>query len=377
MSVFEKKNNAGVPAVCAITLDYENDFQYHIVDTSLIQKTFMGELHMSSFKKRLALASALLACTALAAACGTSSQSQATPPAQSSTTAPGSPAGAPETVKPAEPRVVKDTLGNEVKIPASPKRILGSYLEDPLLVLGEKPVAQWSVKAGTQMYLEKELAGVPIIPSTLPPETVLGFNPDLMLIFSEGTVANGLYDQYAKIAPTYVLGTEVTNDWRKTLRTIADLLNKKDVAEKALKDYDAKVKSLQEKIKPVIGDKKAAILWITNKTFYVVNGQVASGAVLYGDLGLKAPNILAVLPDANANWVSISLEKLAELDADYIFLVNSDKGQPGNLEEPLWKNIPAVKNNRVYEFDRSSSWLYNGLIASSKVLDDVERSLLK
>lgn len=332
---------------------------------------------MSSFKKRLALASALLACTALAAACGSSSQSQATPPPQSSTPAPGSSVPAPETVKPAEPRIVKDTLGNEVKIPASPKRILGSYLEDPLLVLGEKPVAQWSVQAGPQMYLEKELAGVPTIPSTLPPETVLGFNPDLMLIFSEGTVANGLYDQYSKIAPTYVLGTEVTNDWRKTLRTIADLLNKKDVAEKALKDYDAKVKSLQEKINPVIGDKKAAILWITNKTFYVVNGQVASGAVLYGDLGLKAPNILDVLPEAKANWVSISLEKLAELDADYIFLVNSDKGQPGNLEEPLWKNIPAVKNNRVYEFDRSSSWLYNGLIASSKVLDDVERSLLK
>lgn len=330
---------------------------------------------MNRISKRLALTAALLACAAMASACGGSgNRSSAGTPTPAST--PG--ANAPSTSKPAEAKKVKDTLGNEVTIPASPKRILATYLEDPLLVLGEKPVAQWSIQNGsTQAYLKNELAGVPLIPSSLPPETVLGYNPDLMLIFSEGTVANGLYEQYAKISPTYVLGTEVTNDWRKTLRTIADLLNKTDTAEKALKDYDAKVKTVRDKIKPVIGDKSAAILWVTNKSFYVVNGQVASGAVLYGDLRLKAPNILAVLPDAKANWVSISLEKLAELDADYIFLVNSDKGQAGYLEEPVWKNIPAVKNNRLYEFDSSSSWLYNGLIASSKVLDDVERSLLK
>jgi iron complex transport system substrate-binding protein len=174
-----------------------------------------------------------------------------------------------------------------------------------------------------------------------------------------------------------VLGDEIVGNWRKTLLKMAELLNKTDVAEKALKEYEDKAKTTRDKVKQTIGDKSAAILWLSKKTFYVVNGKVASGAVLYGDLGLKSPNILAVLPDAKANWVSISLEKLAELDADYIFLVNSDKGQAGNLEEPLWRNIPAVKAGHVYEFDRSGSWLYNGLIAGSKVMDDVVKSLSK
>lgn len=288
-----------------------------------------------------------------------------------------SPANSASTNPTAKEKVVKDGMGHEVTIPAQPKRILASYLEDPVLVLGEKPVAQWSVASGTQKYLEKELSGVPTIPSDLPPETVLSFTPDLMIVGNESAVAKGLYEQYSKIAPTYVLGSEINNDWRKTLRKIAELLNKTDVAEKALAGYEEKVKATKAKVDQKLGNKKVAILWVTKKTFYVVNGKIASGAVLYGDLGLQMPNILAVLPEAKANWVSISLEKLAELDADYIYLVNSDKGQAGNLKEPLWENIPAVKAGHVYEMDRSRSWLYNGLIAGSKVMDDVVASLTK
>ncbi|GAA3406301.1 iron-hydroxamate ABC transporter substrate-binding protein [Paenibacillus hodogayensis] len=327
----------------------------------------------SKTSKRMTLLTAVIAMAVAVSACGAkeSNKPEGGAPANSASPSPAS------GTKPAAPKTVKDAMGHEVTIPAQPKRIIASYLEDPLLVLGEKPVAQWMVPNGTQKYLEKELSGVPPIPSTLPPETVLGFNPDLLLISNESSVEKGLYEQYSKIAPTYVLGSEITNDWRQTLRKIAELLNKTDVAEKALADYEEKAKATREKIKGTIGDKSAAILWLTKKNFYVVNGKVASGAVLYGDLGMKAPNILAVLPEAKANWVPISLEKLAVLDADFIFLVNSDKGQAGNLEEPLWRNIPAVKTGRIYEFDRDGSWLYNGLIAGSKVMDDLTASLSK
>jgi iron complex transport system substrate-binding protein len=287
-------------------------------------------------------------------------------------------ASAAPSAAPAKERTVKDTKGNDVKIPANPQRVIGSYLEDPLLVLGVKPAAQWSIASGgVQEYLKTELQGVPNIPSTLPLENVLSFNPDLMFVASDATVDKGMYEQYSKITPTFVVGEAVTVDWRKTLLLLADVLNKTSVAEKALKDYEEKAKATKAKLQTTIGDKKAAILWLTKKNFYVVNGKVASGAVVYGDLGMKQPNILAVLPEAKANWVAISLEKLAQLDADYIFLVNSDKGQADNLTDPLWKNVPAVKSGNVFEMDINSSWLYNGLIAGSKVMDDLTKALVK
>ncbi|MNI07281.1 putative siderophore-binding lipoprotein YfiY precursor [compost metagenome] len=270
-------------------------------------------------------------------------------------------------------KVVTDAMGHEVTIPANPQRIIATYLEDPLLVLGYKPVAQWSVANGIQDYLQDQLTGIPTISYDLPPETVASFNPDLILITSEATVQNGLYEQYSKIAPTYVVGDAISADWRKTLSTMGELLNATDKADAAIKEYEQKVADTKAKVEAKIGDNKAAIIWLVSKNFYVVNGEVASGAVLYGDLGIKTPDVLAVLPEATANWNPISLEKLVELDADYIFLVNSDKGQAGNLEDALWKNIPAVKNGNVFELDSTSSWLYNGQIAGTKIMDDLVR----
>ncbi|MNP67362.1 Periplasmic binding protein [compost metagenome] len=79
-----------------------------------------------------------------------------------------------------------------------------------------------------------------------------------------------------------------------------------------------------------------------------------------------------------ANWNSISLEKLATLDADYIFLVNSDTATGSEaLKDPVWGTIPAVKNNQVFQFDKTKSWLYSGAVANSMIIDDVLKSIVK
>ncbi len=308
----------------------------------------------------------------LATACGSNKDAASTTTTPVTSTAPAATAAATVTPAPAVDKVVKDSMGHDVKVPANPKAVIASYLEDPLLALGVKPVVQWSVKGATvQDYLQTQLAGVPTIGYDLPVESVLKATPDFMIVGSESAVEKGLYEQYSKVVPTFVLGSEVTADFRKTLLKMGEILNKSDSANAALKKYDQKVTETKAKLSSSIGDKKVAILWLTNKSFFVVNGKVASGAVAYGDLGLKMPNILAVLPDAKANWTPISLEKLAQLDADYVFLVNSDKGQAGNLEDPLWKNVPAVKSGKVFEMDTKSSWLYNGVIAGERVMDDI------
>jgi iron complex transport system substrate-binding protein len=272
-------------------------------------------------------------------------------------------------------------MGHRVTIPTNPKRILASYLEDPLTALGVKPVAQWSVANGktVQSYLQSELRGVPTIGYNLPPEEVASFNPDLILIGSPSSVQNGLYDTYSKIAPTYVLGDEINNDWRKALLKIGELLNKKNEAEQALKHYDQKAEELKAKLHQAIGDQSVAILWLTQKQFYVVDKARSSGSVLYGDLGVKVPALLSSLPsNAQATWSPVSLEKLAELDADHIFLVKSDQDQAEDIfNNSIWKNLPAVKAGHVYKMSTDSSWLYSGLIAGEQVMEDVSKALIK
>ncbi|MBJ6360716.1 AraC family transcriptional regulator [Paenibacillus sp. GCM10012307] len=277
-------------------------------------------------------------------------------------------------------RVLKDALGHDVKVPANPQRIIASYLEDHLITLGVKPVAQWSVgEKSVQQYLQGDLAEVPTIPSTLPPETVMGFEPDLIIVDNAELVAGDKYSQYAKIAPTYTVGKDKNNSWRQELLTIGEVLNKSEEAEKALENYDQKAKEAKEKIQQAVGEQSAVALWVTQKNVYAVSDHLSSGEVLYHDLGLKKPRVVEELSKTGTgNWNAISLEALAEMDADHLFIING-KGVSKEelLRDPVWAGIPAVKKGNIYEYGKETSWLYSGTIANSQIIDDVLESIIK
>ena len=280
----------------------------------------------------------------------------------------------------AKDRTVTDAIGNEVTVPAEPKSVIGSYLEDDLVALGVTPVAQWSIQEGkgVQDYLQEYLKDVPTIDSALPYEAVSSFTPDLVLMSSASVVEGAKYDQYAKIAPTYVVAKENNNDWRTRLQTIGDVVGKKEETEKVLADYDKKAEEAKGKIQESIKDESAAAIWLVSNQLFIVGENVSSGAVLYGDLGLKVPEVVKeISATATGNWSAISLEKLAQLDADHLFLINSDGEGAEVLKDSLWSNIPAVKNGNIYEYSPDSSWLYSGPIANTQIIDDVVESLVK
>lgn len=278
-------------------------------------------------------------------------------------------------------QVLTDAMGNEVTIPANPDRVIASYLEDYLLALGITPVAQWAIHDGAsiQDYLQEDLKDVPTIPYDLPFEVVTSFSPDLLIMSSADMVEGEKYEQYSKIAPTYVLDLENNSDWREKLLKIGEVFDKKDEAEKVLVTYDEKATESKQLLKDSMENQSVAAIWLVNNTFFIVSDKVSSGVVLYDDLGLEKPNVVKeISTTATDNWSEISLEKLAELDADHLFLVNSDKGNGAKmLEDPIWKDIPAVKKGQIYEYEADSAWLYSGPIANRQIIDDVMTSLIK
>ncbi|KQL57327.1 MULTISPECIES: ABC transporter substrate-binding protein [Bacillaceae] len=280
-----------------------------------------------------------------------------------------------------QPRTVTDKVGNDVTIPANPERIIGSYVEDPLVTLGVTPVRQWSVasRASTQVYLEEHLEGVEPIDSTLPLEAVMEADPDLIFAWGEDSAAGGSYDQYNKIAPTYVIDNETKDDWRATLTLLGNVLQKESEAKAAVDEYDARVEDVKAQLQAEIGDSKVAALWVIGGNYYVVAPDVASGAVLFEDLELTPANIIAELPeDAGAHWNPVSLEAVAELDADYLFLIDSDPETIEKLEsEAVWMNIPAVAQGNIYNRSGTSSWLYNGFQANMQTIDSVYEAIIE
>lgn len=277
-------------------------------------------------------------------------------------------------------RTLTDPLGHEVTVPAAPQRIIASYLEDYLVALDVLPAAQWAIGEDPMKYLQTELAAIPYIPFDLPFEAVSSFSPDLIIIGDESLIADDKYASYNKIAPTYALGNEINNNWRQSLLTIGDILNKSQEAQAKLDEYEAKVADAKTKLANVLDSQESvAAIWLVGKTFWIVNDKQSSGDVLYHDLGLAVPKLVQTISEGEGGiWRSVSLEALAQLDADHIFLVNSDTATGSEaLQDSIWKEILAVKNGQVYEFGPESSWLYTGPIANSQMIDHVLESMIK
>ena len=97
--------------------------------------------------------------------------------------------------------------------------------------------------------------------------------------------------------------------------------------------------------------KKVMVLRIRGGNVYVYPQDIYLNPVLYTDLGLEVPEVVKA---AKAQEL-ISMEKLAEINPDYVFLQfeeseNADK--PKALEEiennPIWKSTNAAKNGKVF-----------------------------
>lgn len=317
----------------------------------------------------------MLLCLALAgsmlAACGTDSVQNASGQVETNQGAaevPGTGGNAQEA--PQGEQTFKDDLGHEIQISGQPKRVFAPYLEDSLLKLGIKPVAQWSNGNLGHSYLQEELQDVPKLdfsggaPSS---EALLSYNPDLIILHTANYAGDGVYENYSKIAPTYVFNN-AAGDVEKSLETLGQLVGKTEEAKQALASYHQKVGEAKAAIEKKAAGKKVAVIRFAAKGVSVMGGNYLCGYVLNQHLGIEMTKLTE-----NENSLNLSLEILPELDADYIFVINAYGQGTDRMKEmtesSIWKGIPAVQQGHVYEVN-DGYWLGSGLIAYEKIIDD-------
>lgn len=264
-----------------------------------------------------------------------------------------------------------DSDMGEVTVPANPEKILASYNEDTLIALGEKPVAKWAIGESVQDYLEQELADVDTIEWTLPLEAVLSIEPDLIILDHVLDNYEGSYDDYAAIAPTYVLSEEEVSDWQVRIQKIGKLIGKEDEAAEALADYEEKVNQAKEELKELLGDKSVAMMWVIGGKYFLFEKNRHSANMIYNELGVTVPGLVEELGQGESAWNPISLEKLSEIDADHLIILGNkdDEGIEALDNSNVWNNTPVVQNNQVYFIEDESNWTNSGLVASEQTID--------
>lgn len=269
-----------------------------------------------------------------------------------------SPAGSADSAKAnmAEPtvRVIKHAMG-ETKIEGEPKKVatlVGGW-EDHLISLGIKPYAVEDPHP--EPTIQERVRDAVKLGKVWEPnlETILAAQPDLIISIS--AVHGKIYNNLNQIAPTILVGPELMEKgWREQLLFIGEVFGKKDLAQQRIEEYAQKGSVAGVELKKRIGEKTVLFMRLLPKEIRIYGTTSPQGEILYKDLGLKAP---AVLGEKNE---AISMEKLTEVDPDYIyFLDNGGERIDEFKNHPVWKNLKAVKNHTVYPAQKEL-WPYGG-----------------
>jgi ABC-type Fe3+-hydroxamate transport system substrate-binding protein/AraC-like DNA-binding protein len=259
-------------------------------------------------------------------------------------------------------------------------RVVAPYLEDFIVALNMQPIAQyWHAKWGKQDYL-----GLNHIPTFDENDgyfdALSGYKPDLILL--KDRYEQQQYSQYRRISNTCIL-SEQTNNWRTLLRTVADYFGRTELADDAIAKYDSKARSASHTLSQVMNGETVAFLRISADHIiqYTEGGQGFVSTVLYGDVGLRSYSAVGVASKANRpGMFTLSVEDLRMFTADHLFITfdkwhsQAEGKERELLEQPEWHDLPAVRNNRVYEVD-FLTWMNNGIISNGKKIDDILRAL--
>lgn len=261
-----------------------------------------------------------------------------------------------------------------------PQRFVSLFLEDHLTVLGIKPIVQYARSGYYQRYLSSYLDGVQKLDvSHMDFGLLRRMRPDMILLGFADFAADGRYEKFAEIAPTYVF-QRAGSDWRSTLTSIASLLQREEEARQAIKRYDEQTRLARQELAEMLQGETVALLRFHFREGLCLYGGSGgySSSVLYDDLGLKMPSLLQEWAHSGARVViPIKPETLRQLEADHLFVIVDDAQieQARTLRQSsLWNELDAVRNHQVY-MGTTDIWMTFGMIAHERKIQHVLESL--
>ncbi|MGG3574389.1 iron-hydroxamate ABC transporter substrate-binding protein [Bacillus gobiensis] len=233
-----------------------------------------------------------------------------------------------------------------VEVPADPQRVvvLSSFAGN-VMSLGVNLVGVDSWSKDNPRFGDKLKNAEVVSDESL--EKIIELEPDLIIGLSN--IKN--VDKLKEIAPT-VTYTYGKVDYLTQHIEIGKLLNKEKEATAWVDDFKKRAQSVGEDIKAKIGeDATVSVIENFDKQLYVFGDNWGRGTeILYQEMKLKMPDKVKEKA-LKAGYYALSTEVLPEFSGDYLIFSKSKDTDNSFQNTDTYKNIPAVKNNQVFEVD--------------------------
>ncbi|MGC6406751.1 ABC transporter substrate-binding protein [Bisgaard Taxon 45] len=248
-------------------------------------------------------------------------------------------------------KTIEDAKGNTIDIPDQVTRIAGLWHANNQIILllggADKLVATTTVIQKHPWFnqIYPRIKTVPALTNgqTIQMEELLQQRPDVALI-SSGSMQEELTK--AGIKPVMVMFQDFEG-LKKTVQITANVIgdNAPQIAEQYIQELEDNIAFVEKRTQSLAEKEKPVVLHIANSNNLL---KVDGGKSIIGDWITKAGGRNA-LPE-QANLVEVSMEAILKANPDVIIIgsANAADGIKKIHSDPVWQNISAVKQQRVY-----------------------------
>lgn len=269
--------------------------------------------------------------------------------------------------------------GGTTKLDKNPERVVAlefSYV-DALAALDIKPVgiADDGKKDRILKPIREKIGDYKSVGLRKQPnlEEISNQKPDL--IIADTNRHKGIQKDLEKIAPTILLPS-FDSDYKDNLdafKTIAKAVGEEDKGKERLKEHQD---LMSEYSKEITMDKSEPVLaTVIAKSGLLSHPENTYVGELLKELGFK--NALNKTETDNlakylkGPYLQLNSEVLSDINPGRMFIMVDEGKEDPNLkkqeQDPVWKNLDAVKNNKVSIFDRNTWARARGIISSEEI----------
>lgn len=257
-----------------------------------------------------------------------------------------------------ETRVITDSAGRQVEIPAQIQRVApsGSTAQMILMPIAYDLLAGLSSSPSTaQMpYFPEEVRYLPTFgqfygsKANLNMESLIDARPQIIIDLGDAkdTIADDM-DRIQKQTgiPTVFIEANL-DDMAAAYRTLGDILNRSDMAESLAQFIEKTVSMARENSAKIPENQRLSVLFGTGSTGLACN---AAGSVQADVIDLVGA-VNAIIPQEVSNrggGTTVSLEEVYAVEPDVILL--SAGGPYDTLAQGEWAGLQAVQSGKYYE----------------------------
>jgi iron complex transport system substrate-binding protein len=266
--------------------------------------------------------------------------------------------------------ITYESENGPVEVPANPERVivLSSFSGNVMAL--EVPIVGVDSWSKMNPRFEKLQGVEEVTDENL--EKIIELNPDLIIGLSN--IKN--VDKLKEIAPT-VTFTYGKLGYLEQHLEIGKVLNKEKEAQEWIDNFKAESKAAGEEIKAKIGaDATVSVIENFDKELYVFGDNWARGTeILYQEMGLNMPEKVKEAA-LEPGYYAISPEVLSEYAGDYVVFSKNAEGDTSFQQTETYKNIPAEKNNRVFEVN-AKEFYFNDPLTLEYQLEFFKKSFLE